>query len=154
MGHTANDNDKPFEPHADVHAYGYRKEHGDVRPDLFYEKEQRQQCIADDHDPESHTIVSGHPPPEGFQFNRIATVPCHKKFSCIGKPHQQACKDNGLGHIFQDIPGDDQFIIENFPQRNHQGNHHGQSRMDGTGHKIGGEYGGMPAGGNGQGKIP
>ena len=81
-------------------------------------------------------------------------VPGNKKFSGIGKADNQAGKDDGFGDILQNFPSDDFFIPKEFAQGNHQSQHHGQTGMNGAGHKVGREYGGMPAGHNSQRKIP
>jgi hypothetical protein len=63
-------------------------------------------------------------------------------------------KDDGFGHAFQNAVGDDRFVFKDDAQGDHQGDHHGQARMDGAGHEVGGEDGGVPAGYDAQGKIP
>ena len=57
-------------------------------------------------------------------------------------------------HVFQNTGGDNVFIMKDLSKGNHQGQYHGQSGVDGTGHKIGGENRGVPAGNNPKGEIP
>ena len=154
MAHAADNNDKTLIPHADIDKNGNAEQPGDRGPDTLEKEEQRDHGVADDHDPESNGIVAGGPVFEDRHFHGIMAVPGDEKFRAIGKSHNQPGKNDGFGDAFQNLDGDNFFIMKNFSKRNHQGQHHGQSRVDGAGHEIGCKNRGVPAGNNAQRKIP
>ncbi|VTR69655.1 hypothetical protein DESC_770030 [Desulfosarcina cetonica] len=154
VGHGPDDDYEALIPHTHIDQERDDEEQADVGADLFEEQQQRDEDIAADHDPVLQGVIAKGPPAEGLHLHGVVAVPGDEKLGGIGEADDQASEDDGFGHAFQHLIGDDLLVAEDHPQGNHQGDHHGQARVDGTGHEVGGEDGRVPAGNHAQGEVP
>ncbi len=82
------------------------------------------------------------------------TVPGNEDFGGVGKADDEPGKHNGFGHALQDMDGNDSFVAEDLAQGDQQGQDHGQTGVDGAGHKVRREDRGVPARDDRQSEIP
>ncbi len=138
MGQGSDDNNKTFQPHADVDQQRDDKQSSHIGSNLFDKERQRHNAIAGNHQPEIGVHLSEGAKPEERSLILRATVIGDKKFDGVSVGHNQTGKDDHLGNAFQVLNLDNLLKTGKGPaQWYHYRQNHRATGKDGPGHEIG-----------------
>src|SRR5438552_1306024 len=142
---TAGNNDEPLEPHASVHAHRDKENDKNISAAPAEPKELWREAIAEEHaQPPVPPVWSENAVPKCEPLVRIPAIPRYKKFHHIRVADERTGQQNDLGHFVDVRRGDDIVQFEDGTRGNQQGQHHGKTAEDRSGHKVRREDGGVP----------
>ncbi len=96
-------------------------------PSDFEEEAEGQYGVKQNHDPELRCIVSDGAPEIGVPLHAAPAVPGHEILDRVCIANDEACENHGLGKVLKGPGGDEVFEAKEPPERNQQGEHHGQA---------------------------
>lgn len=148
------DNDhEPLEPHANIddNRNGPNKPHRLAAP--FKPEKMGADDVAGDHAPIGPPVWSEGPVLKGVKFVGAPTIPGDEELHSVGISDHRTGRQDNLAHEADVTLRYNVFQLEECAHRNHEGQHHAESRKDGTGNEVRGENGRVPTGNHGHSEV-
>src|SRR5678809_1373130 len=130
------DDDEPLEPHAEVDEQRQDEQPSRIAAELLTEERQRQDHVADEHDPRSPRPLAEHAVPEVVLLEPVAAHPRDLELGEIRESDDHRREEAELRRGVEIVERDVVFELECLPQRNGDGEHHPDTGEDRAGDEV------------------
>ncbi len=134
---TGDDDDETLDPHADVDEKRDDEEAEWITADSPRPKRLRDEDVAQHEHPKNPAVRAESTIGHHVLLKNIAAVPRHECLNEIAVTDHQPGGEHDVRHVVQVTLGNEIFEVIDFPHRNHDVQHHGESGVDRARNKVG-----------------